>query len=83
MGTNNAVSMTSRDILNKLSQLELFTMESNKNCKMIISQLTLLNNNGKGVLTIHQLCELFGELNMGIANKRNIVKHNREFLSNQ
>ena len=75
--------MTSRDILNKLIQLKLFTMESNKYCKVIISQPTLLNDNGKAVLTIHQLCELFGELNIGITNKRNIVKHNIEFLSNQ
>ena len=37
---DNAVGMTSRDILNKLIQLKLFIMEHNKNCKVAISQPT-------------------------------------------
>ena len=48
VGTNNAVSMTSRDILNKLMQLKPFIMKSNKNYKVIISQPTLRSDNEKG-----------------------------------
>ena len=39
---DNAVGVTSRGILNKLIQLKLFIMEHNKNCKVAISQPTLM-----------------------------------------
>ena len=48
VGTNNAVSMISRDILSKLSQLKPFITESSKNYKVIILQPTLRSDNGKG-----------------------------------
>ena len=48
VGTNNAVSMISRDILSKLIQLKPFITESSKNDKVIILQPTLRSDNGKG-----------------------------------
>ena len=48
VGTNNAVSMISRDILSKLIQLKPFITESSKNYKVIILQPTLRSDNGKG-----------------------------------
>ena len=37
-------------------------------------------DNGKVVL--HQLCKLFGELDIDIVNNINIIKHNWEFSLN-
>ena len=48
VGTNNAVSMISRDILSKLIQLKPFITESSKNYKVIILQPTLRSDNGQG-----------------------------------
>ena len=53
LGTN-AVSMASRYIFNKLTQLKSFIMGSDKNCKVIISQPTLRSDNGKAAMTILQ-----------------------------
>lgn len=48
-------------------------MESNNNCKVVNSQLTLRSDNRKVTLTIYQIRELPGVLDVDIINNRNIV----------
>ena len=54
-GTNNAVKLTTRDILNKLLQLKSFIQEKLPDVEIIVSTPTLRSDNGKAVLTIRQL----------------------------
>lgn len=49
-------------------------MESNNNCKVVNSQLTLRSDNRKVTLTIYQIRELPGVLDVDIINNRNIVR---------
>ena len=77
MGSSNAVAVWYHKTswINWL-KLKSFTIESNQDCTVIISQTTLHSYNNKAALTIDWLCELLGELNIDIANNRNIViKH--------
>ena len=49
-------------------------MESNNNCKVVNLQLTLRSDNRKVTLTIYQIRELPGVLDVDIINNRNIVR---------
>ena len=49
-------------------------MESNNNCKVVNSQLTLRSDNRKVTLPIYQIRELPGVLDVDIINNRNIVR---------
>ena len=52
VGTNNAKDMSSRNILDKLLQLKVAVLDSDKNCKVILSQPMTRVDDGKAGFTI-------------------------------
>ena len=52
VGTNNAKDMTSRNILDKLLQLKTAVLDSDKKCKVILSQPMTRVDDGKAGFTI-------------------------------
>ena len=68
-GTNDAVSSTSREILNKLLSLKSQIISKIPNCKVFISTPTFRSDNGKATLTIKQLTEL----EIDLIDNRNIT----------
>ena len=52
VGTNNAKDMTSRNILDKLLQLKTTVLDSDKKCKVILSQPMTRVDDGKAGFTI-------------------------------
>ena len=75
-GTNDAVTFTSRDILNKLLQLKSFIQEKLPDAEIIVSTPTVRSDNGKAALTIRQLTNHLINLKIDILDNRNITgKH--------
>ena len=75
-GTNDAVKLTSRDILNKLLQLKSFIQDKLPDAEIIVSTPTLRSDNGKAALTIRQLINHPINLKIDILDNRNITgKH--------
>ena len=74
-GTNDAVKITSRDILNKLFQLKSFIQEKLPDAEITISTPTLRSDNGKAALTVRQLANDLINLKIDILDNRNISKH--------
>ena len=76
VGVNNAKDMTSRIILDKLLQLKTAVLDSNENCKVVLSQPRTRVDDGKACLTISKLNDLLEELDTPIVKARNItVEH--------
>ena len=51
VGTNNAKDITSRNILDKLLQLKTAVLDSDRNCKVILSQPMTRVDDGKAGFT--------------------------------
>ena len=73
VGTNNAEDMTSRNILGKLLQLKTAVLDSDKNCKVILSQPMTRVDDGKAGFTISKLNDLLEEMDIPIVKNRNIT----------
>ena len=74
VGTNNARDMTSRNILDKLLQLKTAVLDSDENCKVILSQPMTRVDNDKAGFTISKLNDLLVEMDIPIVKNRNIRK---------
>ena len=76
VGTNNAKDMSSRIILDKLLQLKTAVLDSNENCKVILSQPMTRVDDGKACLTNSKVNDLLEELDTPIVKARSItVEH--------
>ena len=73
VGTNNAKDLTSREILDKLPQLNTAVLDSDENCKVILSQPMIRVDDGKAYSTILKLNDLLEELDIPILKDRNIT----------
>ena len=73
VGTNNAKDMTSRNILDKLLQLKTTVLDSDKKCKVILSQPMTRVDDGKAGFTISKLNDLLEEMDIPIVKNRNIT----------
>ena len=75
-GTNDTYHSTSREILNKLLNFKSLIQENLPDCKVFISTPTLPSDNGKATLLVNQLTNHPLQLNIDIADNRNIIsKH--------
>ena len=66
VGTNNVKDMTSRKILEKLLQLRTAVLDSDENCKVILSQPMTQVDDGKASFIISKLNDLLEELDIPI-----------------
>ena len=70
--------MTSRNILDKLLQLKTAVLDSDKKCKVVLSQLMTRVDDGKAGFTISKLNDLLEEMDIPIVkNRNNTVDHLR------
>ena len=74
--TNNAKGMTSRYMLDKFLQLKTTVLDSDKKCKVILSQSMTRVDDGKAGFTISKLNDLLKEMDIPIAKNRNIPVDN-------
>ena len=75
-GTNDALYLTSRKILDNLITLKSFITDKLPNCKVVISTPTLRTDDGKAVLTVSQLTNHLLQLDIDIIGNRNINAKN-------
>ena len=73
VGTNNAKDMTSRNMLDKVLQLKTAVLDSDKKCKVILSQPMTRVDDGKAGFTISKLNDLLEEMDIPIVKNRNIT----------
>ena len=73
VGTNNAESCTSREILDKLLKLKTFISEKCPQCQTIFSTPTIRSDNAKTNLTVTQLTNYFLQLKIDVVDNRNIT----------
>ena len=71
-GTNDAVSKTSRQILDDLLQLKNEVLKTLPNCNVIISKPTIRIDNGKAALTLRNLNQHLTELKVDSIDNSNI-----------
>ena len=72
VGANNAKDMTSRNILDELLQLKTTILDSDKKCKVILSQPVTRVDDGKAGFTISKVNDL-EEVDIPIVKNRNIT----------
>ena len=72
VGTNNAPTSTSREILDKLIGLKLCNAEKLPNCKIIFSTPITRTDNSKAMLTIKKINDIREEVNVEIIDNNNI-----------
>ena len=72
VGTNDAVSKTSRQILDDLLQLKNEILKTLPNCNVIISKPTMRVDNGKAALTLKHLNEHLSQLKVDSIDNSNI-----------
>ena len=75
-GTNDALYLTSRKILDNLITLKSFITDKLPNCKVVISTPTLRTDDRKAVLTVSQLTNHLLQLDIDIIGNRNINARN-------
>ena len=74
--TNDSASITSREILNDLLQLQIVITKTLPNCQVIFLQPTFRVHNGKEALTLDNLNETISEINLDFVDNSSIkVKH--------
>ena len=73
VGTNNAKDITSRKILDQLLQLKTAVLDSDENCKVILSQPMTRVDDGKAGFTISKLNDLLEELDIPTVKNKNIT----------
>ena len=75
VGTNNAESCTSREILDKLLKLKTFISEKCPQCQTIFSTPTIRSDKAKANLTVRQLTNHLLQLEIDVVDNRNITDH--------
>ena len=73
VGTNNAESCTSREILDKLLKLKTFISEKCPQCQTIFSTPTIRSDKAKANLTVKQLTNHLLQLKIDVVDNRNIT----------
>ena len=73
VGTNNAESCTSREILDKLLKLKSFISEKCPQCQTVFSTLTIRSDKAKADLTVRQLTNHLLQLKIDVVENRNII----------
>ena len=73
VGTNNAESSTSREILDKRQKLKDFISEKCPQCQTIFSIPTIRSDKTKGNLTLRQLTNHLLRLKIDVVDNRNIT----------
>ena len=73
VGTNNAESFTSREILGKLLKLKIFISKKCPQCKTIFSTPTIRSDKVKVNLTVRQLTNHLLQLEIDVVDNRNIT----------
>ena len=71
-GTNDAVSKTSRQILDELLQLKQYIINTLPTCRVIVSRPTIRTDNGKAALTLSNFNKLLGQLQVHFIDNENI-----------
>ena len=72
IGTNDAVSNTSRKILDKILKLKTYIQKELPKCQITISTPIKRHDHGKASLTISHLCKKFKDLSISIVDNSNI-----------
>ena len=72
IGTNDAVSKTSRQILEVLFQLKQYIINTLPTCRVIVSRPTIRTDNGKAALTLCNFNKLLGQLEVDFIDNVNI-----------
>ena len=62
--------------MNKLLNFKSFILDKLPDCKVFISAPTLRSDNGKATVTVNQLTNHLLQLNIDIADNRNIISKN-------
>ena len=70
VGTNNAKDITLWNILDKILQLKTAALDSDKNCKVILSQSVARMDDGKAGFTISKLNDLLEKMDIPIVKKQ-------------
>ena len=70
--TNDAVSKTSRQILDQLLQLKQYITNMLPTCRVIMSRPTMRTDNGKAALTLSSLNKNLGQLEVDFIDNVNI-----------
>ena len=73
VGTNNAESYTSRQILDKLLKLKTFISEKCPQCQTIFSTPTIRLDKAKANFTVRQLTNHLLQLKIDVVDNRNIT----------
>ena len=73
VGTNNAESSTSREILDRLLKLKTFISEKCPQCHTIFSTPTIRSDEAKANLTVRQLTNHLLQLKIDMVDNRNIT----------
>ena len=73
VGTNDAPSKSSREIIDDLLSLKSFILSKLSRCKVIISTPIMRTDNAKATLTIKNMCEHLDVLNIDIVDNKNIA----------
>ena len=72
IGTNDAVSKTSRQIYDELLQLKQYIINTLPTCRVIVSRPTIRTDNGKAALTLSNFNKLLGQLEVDFIDNVNI-----------
>ena len=73
VGTNNAESCTSRELLDKLLKLKTFISEKCPQSQTIFSTPAIQSDKAKANLTVRQLTNHLAQLNIDVVDNRNIT----------
>ena len=74
IGTNDALNLPPNEILDKILELKKKIEEINKDCKVIISTPTYRFDNRKAGNTVNELTNILINLNVPIADNKNISR---------
>ena len=74
VGTNDALKLPPKEVLDKILELKTKIEEINKGCKVIISTPTYRFDNRKAGNTVNELTSMLINLNVPIVNNKNISR---------
>ena len=74
IGTNDTSKYTPNEIVDRVLALKRFVVSQNKECKVIVSTLTMRVDNSKNGNAVQKVNEILKELNIPLVKNFNIVK---------
>ena len=74
IGNNDSSKYTPNEIINKVLALNRFVVKQNKECKVIISTLTMRVDSSKNGNAVQNVNEILKDLNIPLVKNFNIVK---------